>query len=250
MRKIGIVLIYLFIVSSCTTVERLSTDKKNGSGNNDLIHSVLDLNLSKKNYVIQKLELSINYNGEIQKVLANLKHSSGGDWLVSIRNFTGIEGLRILLSGDSVKVNDRINQRYYYGSSKYLVNHNGFRKEMADILMGDLFINESNLTRSDCDQNTSLIKSIYKNYELKYTVSCKDDKVLTATIKDSRGNLEISAIFSQFRTNQLFTFPRKGNIEIRGADFSVSYKIKDIKEFEGIINDLTASKNYEKVVLK
>lgn len=250
MHKVVSALALIILISSCSTVSRLNTVSDNASERSDILKLILNNNLSNNNFQIQKIELKVNLKGQEDKFLANLKYAQNGDLLISIRNFTGIEGLRILLRGDSIKINDRLNKRFYYGNAQYLIGNYGIRKEMITIILGDLFVNQANLTRTNCTDNLISIKSIYKNYELRYNASCNGKKIINADISDSRGAIKIVGSFGKFRSDGIFKFPGVGNFEMAPKGLSVSYKIKNIQAFDGVVSDMAEGKNYEKILLR
>ena len=66
-----------------------------------------------------------------------MKYRLPGNYLVSIRNKTGMEAARVYVTHDTVLINDRIYRKLYIGSNEYLLKKYGIATNSLPLVFGD-----------------------------------------------------------------------------------------------------------------
>lgn len=250
MQKIIRLFVIAFLFSSCSPVGKLAETGGYVSSGKDLEKKIKDNNISAGAFIITKAEMRIIMNGEERKVISNIKYDGTGTYLISIRSGSGIEALRILLTNDSIKANDRINRVFYLGKTDFLLKKYGVRKEMISILFGDIITSSNYTYFTECKNDEVSIKSSYKNYELRYVASCKEEKIISAFVSDPRTKSTIACTYGKFKKGEKCIFPQKGKVEIQPSAVAIAYNIKAIEEYSGEDISLIPGKNYDKIVLR
>ncbi len=99
---------------ACRTVVPVATERKYYSGLE--VYEKLSINdPDVKTYSAGRMNLTINDNGENINLRGAVRISKDSAIMVSINAFAGIEAARMLLTRDSIKIIDRINNMYFVG---------------------------------------------------------------------------------------------------------------------------------------
>ena len=121
MSKIKIILLISLLASACSVSRRNVVVYEESVGDKlSLFDRTREKNITETDFNIRKAEIEIKNNDQKQKLLANLKYKNPGTYLLSIRGKTGIEAARVYITKDTILINDRINKRLFYGSTRYL----------------------------------------------------------------------------------------------------------------------------------
>ena len=102
-----IVVIGAEILSGCSSMKKtiINVPVKSESNNLELTERTLNRNLTGIDFNIVKAEVEVMNNGESQKLVASVKYRKPGNYLVTIRNRTGIEAARVYITHDTVLIN-------------------------------------------------------------------------------------------------------------------------------------------------
>jgi len=171
-------------------------------------------NLTSSSFFIQKAEIEIVGPEGTEKLIANVKFKKPDEYLISIRNKTGIEAARIFINADTILLNDRINKKLYCASPKYLKKKYGLTTSVLPLIFGDyigsnLFGNSIN----KCTNGELNINTIVDGVKIKYLIDCNKAKSITAI---SESNLNAGGI--EIRCNRFFKEKERfipGKVEIR-----------------------------------
>jgi len=255
LQKIALILVIVSLLLTSCSVFKYT--EKTGVESSGKLLTVSDLgkieeqNITKHNFFISKADIEIYGSEGTERAIFNLRYIFPGEYLLSIRNHTGIEAARIYISKDTVLVNDRINRRVYYGSKEDLFNKYGVDQSIIPILFGD-FVSDDfvDKTIGVCMNGTLEKKRNVGDININYILDCKRLKVISAVVENENIKENINLKFSGFKKAKKTEIP--GVIEIRNLGEIKKIGLK-IRKFEypwaGSINFVPGSK-YEAIPLK
>lgn len=255
MQKIALILVIgYFSLISCSVFKHTAKTEIEKSDKlftvNDL-EKVEDRNITNQNFFITKADIEIYGSEGTEKAILSIKYLFPGEYLLSIRNRTGIEAARIFISKDSVLVNDRINRKLYYGSRADLVEKYGVDQSIIPILLGDFVTGDYVNEKSGICMNGSLERICnVGGITINYILDCKRLKVISAVAKSGKTGEPIKLNFSGFKKGDKFVIP--GEIEIKNIRKieKIILKIRKLEyPWEGSIDFIPGSR-YEALPLR
>lgn len=250
MQKTIIILISGILAVSCSLSRSSLSSIHNRTFNGTIAESILNQNLTNNSFNIQKAEIEFINNGEKEKFIASVKFEKPDKYLISLRSRAGIEGARILITRDSVLINDRIERKLYIGASGYLPGRFGISQNFIPLIFGDLLIGE--LCKNEINKCTGTECEVDCDYEgvtLNYLIDQEIRKVksMNQVIRSVFKGAELK--YSNYFEENNIVIPR--NIEFNDIQHNTSVKIKIIKleyPWNGTI-EFVPGKGYEQVKL-
>ena len=231
LRKIAIILLLGIFVWGCSVTRIRSRDTYSNlydisSGN--ILESVKKQNVTSGNVFIQKAEIELlNQNGK-QKFIGNIKFEYPDKYLISIKSRSGIEGVRIYITKDSIFVNDRINKKMYFGNSFYLNRKYGLSQSFLPLIFGDIVIDKScNSSKDKCSGDQLKVSCVVKGVNLDYNIDCKKGKIVFVSQLNNSGSEGIKMKYDAFLNLENILIPRI--IEIEDSQYNMTIKIKIVK---------------------
>jgi hypothetical protein len=157
----------------------------------NILADVINQNLTNYDFFIQKGEVEYITDGGKDKYLFTVKFEKPGRYLISVKNRTGIEGVRIFVSGDTIMANDRINNVLYSASPLYLQRNFGINPGLLPLIFGDIVVNKNqDVVTEKCIGNKVNFESSIKGQPLLYEIDCGKRKLI---ITEQEGiNLQIA----------------------------------------------------------
>ncbi|HPC97779.1 MAG TPA: DUF4292 domain-containing protein [Bacteroidales bacterium] len=217
-----------FILAGCGSAGITSRSESDCLKPDEILKETIKGNISEYGFYIQKGKITILDGNKKTDLLFTMKYTRGENYLVSIRSLTGIEAMRVLLTKDTILVNDRINRQVLYGESEDFRRISGIPAGILKICVGDLAGNNIRITENEKVKPGAIsISSFYYGINLKSAIDCKLKKVIKTRLftDDYEDLLEIN--YSDFRGNNLL-LPGKAGI----VDSKRNVKIKiEIKKF-------------------
>lgn len=248
-----VILIAALILSGCSAMKRtvINTPVKSTGNNLGLAERTLSRNLTGRDFNIVKAEVEILNSGESQKLIASVKYRKPGNYLVTIRNRTGIEAARVYITHDTVLINDRIYRKLYCGSNEYLLKKYGIATGSLPLVFGDYLdgLREVELLK-DCSTGVSEIQGYLETKEIWYYLDCNEAKVSGVTISEKTGTAGINMKFSEFRYLDNITYPGQIMIEDILEKTQISIRIVSIDFTDTRQLEFIPGKNYERIILK
>jgi hypothetical protein len=108
-----LILFILIQIWGCTP--GLFVSDNTGAKEEDYLKNILDdirnNNITEENFFIEKADIDLTINNSTNRYLFSVKYEKPDKFLLSIKSRTGIEGARILITKDTLLVNDRIRKR-------------------------------------------------------------------------------------------------------------------------------------------
>jgi hypothetical protein len=162
----------------------------------------------------------------------------------------GIEVARILLTSDTILVNDRLNRTLYFGSNENIKRNFGFDLMLFPVLLGDLMIGSQALQGVNCNDASAVFREFGRNYVINYFIDCATRKTKKATVETGFMNENIAIEFDDFAEDGKMIFPR--HIRINNfANFALLEMKIDRVEFSANSNiEFIPGRNFERVELK
>jgi len=253
LQKIALILFGLIFFTSCSVnrIRRTVDLPMAETGNRGkIMESVINQNVTKESFYIQKADIEINAQEGNQKLTGFVKYTRDGLYLISLRSKTGIEAARIFISKDSILVNDRINRRLYCASTSYLSVKYGVSSDIIPLLFGDLVTGKSLNDNVKCVEGKSEFVSFPVESGVKYEIDCKIYKTLKAVSRSNISSDGLEIRYSDFFNKEGQYIP--GTIDIKDIKGQTNIKIEIRKielPWEGEIYFVPGN-NYEIIKLK
>jgi len=250
LRKEIIIFIGLIIVAGCST-KRATLSSVNVSKYSGLLNvsDVTELNFTAQSFFIQRADINIVGDGISQKVISTIKFAEPDSFLISVRALGGlIEAARILLTSDTILINDRINQTLYFGSNQNVKKIYGFDLMFFPVLLGDLITGSQTLSGVNCNEGNAVFRENRKDHIINYLIDCETRKCKEVTVENEKNYISIE--FDNFGKDGEMIFPRRIRIN-NFANFALLEMAIDRVEFN--VNssiEFIQGRNYDPVELK
>ena len=229
-RNITIILLFLFLINSCSIFRRAG-DSTKGYGTaadiNELLRQTEKNNVGKKDFIISRFRVDYREGNNNKKAGGFIKRTGDGLMLVSIRSVAGIEIARASIDIDSINVYDRVNNLMYIQTIDYMFNKFGLQDDIISLLWGDL---PSGLSRkpggSSSDGNTYNVK--YANADYRITINTTNRKL--QKIEFSNTNYSKTVIeYSDYNTFNGITVPCEILLENLNRELVIKLKYYNLK---------------------
>jgi hypothetical protein len=194
----------------------------------NILEDVKNQNITHQGFFIEKADIEIFSQEGKERYLASIKYERPDKYLISIRSRSGIEGARIYLYGDSLKVNDRIHKKLFSGNALYLKRKYGIAPGLIPIIFGDLILDNNYTGKKDtCIGNRIKMRCNVKGVSLDYEIDCNRKKVALVKQSDNFNKNFINVSFSDFFNVGSHQISRL--IEFEDTQYNIKVKIKVIK---------------------
>lgn len=216
----------------------------------NILQVVKKQNITNAGFFIEKAEIEIISQEGKEKYLASIKFERPDKYLISIRSRSGIEGARIYISEDSLRVNDRIHKKLYSANSIYLKRKYGISPGLIPLMFGDLILDNNYEEKKDsCIGNSINMDCYVKGVKLNYEIDCSWKKVVVVKERDNFNNNFLNISFANFFNVGSYQIARM--IEFEDTQNKIEVKIKVIKvesPWSGVIKFIPG-KSYELIEL-
>ena len=247
------ILLALIIVAGCSTKRAALTATKSpdlkSSGTLN-VSDVTELNFTAQSFFISRADVNISGDSVSQRATATIKFAQPDKFLISVRVLNLIEAARILITSDTVLINDRINQTLYFGSNQNVKNKFGFDLMFFPVLLGDLITGSQTLSGINCSEKNAVFREFRSNYIINYFIDCETKKCKKAIVERESMADNVSIEFDKFQKEGEKIFPTYLKIN-NFANFAVfEIEIKKI-EFNVDSNvEFIPGRNFNRVEIK
>ena len=218
------------MINGCSVTKNINTGVGRNSSDlisGNLLKDVRNQNVTNTGFFIQKAEIEFINNDDKQKFLCSIKYQKPNEYLISIKNRTGIEGARICLSEDSIFVNDRINKRTYVGTSLYLRRKYGMTVDLLPIIFGDIVLGRDYESGKElCENDRLSLKCTVDGIRLIYGIDCKKRKTLSVSKINNLNSQDFMCKYENFEKKDNKLVPKI--IEYIDSKSNMSVRIKII----------------------
>jgi len=250
LREITIILL-LFSISSCSVLKHESRSDniyENGEGYDKILESIRMQNISNQSFYISKAEIELTSEREKQSFICSIKFSFPDKYLISLRSKTGIEAARLLLTRDTLIINDRINRKLYYGDPDYIRKEFGIPPSGFPVIFGDLIFNDIvDSVNIQCENGSVDLIGSEKGVRYISVVDCRKRKLMTCTQENSSGGERVKLGFNKYLSFKNILVPANVNIAYQGLSIVIRIRKLEIP-WEGNFDFIPGSK-YELIPL-
>jgi hypothetical protein len=214
------------------------------------ISDITELNYTAQPFFIQRADINIISDDGSQRVTATIKFAKPDSFLISVRAFLGIEVARILLTSDTILINDRFNENLYFGSNQNVKKKYGFDLMFFPVLLGDLITVAQTLPAINCENGNAVLRELGKDYVINYFIDCNTGKCTEVKVESEFMKDHVSIEFDDFGTDGKMIFPRhiKANNFANFARFEIEVRRVEFNENSGI--EFISGKNYTQIEIK
>lgn len=231
MRKIIVILLFGIFSTGCSVTRSRSNRELEISKelfSENILKSVKNQNITNTSFFIQKAEIEVITENGKEKLVGSIKFEYPDKYLISIRSRTGIEGVRIYVSDDTILVNDRINKKIYSGSSVYLKRKYGLATSFLPLIFGDIVLEKNNMeNREKCSGDKINTDCVVQGVRLNYDISCKKRKSIFVSQINSFSQHGIEIKYDNFINSGNILLPT--TIELEEAQYNITIKINIVK---------------------
>lgn len=216
-----------------------------------MVSYVTEHNYTARHFFIRRAEISVGGNNESHKLIASVRFAKPDSFLISIRILSGLEAARILLTGDTVLVNDRINRTLYFGSNRNVKKKYGFDPILFPLLFGDIITGNASMPAvANCNEGTATLREKRTDCIVNYFIDCKTGKCNNITIENEFMKEYISIAFGNFDKEEKMTLPKQIKIANLANFAAVEIAIKNI-EFDTTSKiEFIPGRNYDCIEIK
>jgi hypothetical protein len=206
-------------------------------------------NLTGKRFFIQKASVQISSKDINEKFLASVKFVPPDSFNLSIRSRTGLEVARILITEDTVLVNDRLQRILYYGKPGALTRKFGISLDFIPLVFGD-YIQSGSIGDKQCMNGFTEISGSLRGSKIRYLIDCRRLKNTKLVHEGSIGNLGTEVEFDDFRKIDGIFYPSSIKVKEVKTNTVITIKIEEIERpFEGNIHFIPGNR-YDLIELR
>jgi hypothetical protein len=254
LQKIVSILFLLVFLTGCSVsrkTELFSVSNLNSWDAENANSQLVKTNFTVKSFFVERADLEFVSDGEKQSLLASVKFEYPDKYLLSIRTKSGIEAARIFISGDTVLANDRINQIFYTGNSKYIESQFGLDYRFIGLLFGDVFFAQQKIpSATACNDNLRTIDLSVYGKNVRYIIDCRKNKATGTTITDSYNRNTVILKFDSFLKEGSSVHPSVITLNVPDRNIVIKIRLRKIDyNFESRIEFVPGAK-YEKKLLQ
>lgn len=178
-------------------------------------------------FIITAFELNINDGNSNERLSGTIKRDLNNKHLIVLRSFAGIEVLRILVKSDSVFIIDRINRKYYYGSSLDMERRSGFSIKLLPLLYGDLLLNsDDNIVFNKLNSENSRFDAYIEGKRLELYIDSHFSKLKRAVLLNSFLKTLIDFEYSGYKKIENVVYPSYIKVSIEGRNLTFGILLK------------------------
>jgi hypothetical protein len=202
LRKVPIILFILLMNGGCSVFrnqETRNTALADNTNISNLSERIKNHNISADNFFIEKAQIQVSGPDGDQKFLGSLKFEIPDKYLISLKSTTGIEAMRIYISGDTILINDRFNKKLYIGNSQYIRRKYGVPVSLLPLILGDFFATDLNdRLELKCNEGKLDLNEGQSGLMIKYVIDCNKAKVVSIGVENSLNQAGIQISFQKF----------------------------------------------------
>ncbi len=242
-----------FLLAGCSTTAKLTDSRNIADVPKRDFYTYGDIEaagLAGTGFFVRKANVEIQTEGTSEKLSLILRRNQEEEYLASVRSRTGIEGARVLLTRDTLVVNDRINRMLICGRPESLYRLYGFNSWMLPLVLGDVLAGDSSAAKIACKDNAVELKIRRGKNLISYLIDCKDYRTERTVVSDLYGPGEIKVEFGRFRQYGAFSFPEDITLSDKAGRYVVSVSFEDVEiPWKGDIVFIPGEK-FERIELK
>jgi hypothetical protein len=226
----------VFSLGSCRKNPMIATPQKDTSTITKKIQRTPDNNLADiqiKNadfkYFTSKAKLEFSDGSDNAKARPHIKIRKDSIILISVIVSVGIEGLKVLITKDSIHILDRDKKVYHRYDFKTLSQKYGFPLSydlVQSFLIGEMPLKNFSKSNVVQDEPFYIIRQQQNFLNFDNYVNSQSLRLEKLKIKDAATQNTVDLLYSDFKAVKEQIFPHKNNVEIRYAGNKGTYNLK------------------------
>ena len=216
---------------SCSVKGKLvngTTKKTNSLVYGNVLESIENQNITNTSFFIQKAEIEVENLEKKDKFISSIKFEYPDRYLISIKSKSGIEGVRIYVSKDTILANDRINKKMYVGRSFYLNRKYGLSQKILPLIVGDIILEKKDgIDTEKCTGCELRFGQSIGGILLNYSIDCNKRKIIDVVQVNDSHREGVKIKYENFFKNGSILVPRL--IEFYDAQSNTKIRIKIVR---------------------
>ena len=251
-----IAVLFLIVATGCSVKRATLPTARNSDFTSSALLSVSDvteLNFTAQSFFIQRADINVVNNNQSQSATATIKFAQPDSFLISVRVLGGlVEAARIMLTSDTILINDRINNNLYFGSNQNVKRIYGFDLMFFPVLLGDLITASQTLSGINCDEGNAVLRESSRGYIINYYIDCATKKCRKVIIENENDFFadDIEIDFDNFGKDNKMIFPTHLKINNFANFVSFEITIRKVEFNEGSSIEFIPGRNYNMVEIK
>lgn len=254
MRKVILFILLAILLAGCSATRKRSITPVTDESvifADKFYDDLKETNLSSKGFYISRADIDVNTPSLEIKLIGTVKFRFPDSLFISLRTRTGIEAGRLLLTDDTVLVNDRINRQVHYGDPDDLERKFNISASAIFAVFGD-FIGQPafNVSQIKCIDGMHLCETMSGGYTLNYEIDCYNRKARKAVISGDTPGKEVQAFFSDYNRYGKIRVPASIRVVLSNNKGEFEAVIRNMEtDWKGDIDFITG-RNYRKVRIR
>jgi len=226
-KLISIAFIISFLGIGCSVLRKASPSEDftdESTEDSVVLKRVERNNFSQGGYFIKSADIEVNTENQRDHIVATVRFSHAGGYLISLKSRAGIEAVRVFIGRDTLMINDRINKVLYASDPGYIERRFFIPELVFPLIFGDFVkMSAGEKTDSVCSDGKLNYISNTVNMSVSYVIDCKLSKTVKAFVDAGSGKGRITLLYYDFKKAGDLTYPRK--IEVSGLPDKMTVKI-------------------------
>lgn len=192
----------MFIITGCTATKKAGNNERSNNNEEEriIVEEVSGNNLTNRDFFINKGKITSRSEAGKITLFFTMKYKNPDVYLISLRNRIGIEAMRMLITSDTVLINDRINKTVLYGSKYHFERITGIPVELLKISIGDFitFKKEPDIVIDAVNKELN-INDYYQGILIRSTIDIDNKKAKKTIITTGSANEYINLDYIRHR---------------------------------------------------
>lgn len=174
-----------------------------------IIENTLKNNLTYVGFYIQKGKIIIKEGSKKISLLYSVKYAREEKYLISLRDVSGAEAMRIYIDTDTLLVNNRINREFLSGSNTEFERITGVPAEFLKVCFGDLPEYNLGAGKKTVTENQGWeVSGYYKGIRFVAVIDCGVTKVKKIALYTGVDYEHIDIMYRKF-DGEIYKIPRE-----------------------------------------
>jgi hypothetical protein len=248
LQKVILIIIGVITISGCSVLKQApgTAVRERIVSDSELLNYTIENNISKRNFYITKASVTAEVGAVTTHLAASVKYKLPDSVLLILRSAIGTEAARMLMTSDTVMINDRLNKELLVGKPGIRTLKYGLSPDILFVVLGDLIMNPvSRSQKVACINGNAAGRSEVNGKVINYRIDCRRQKVAETQVEESIFTSSIDIRFDKFRNFSGLVMPEK--IELKEPDSNVTLTVEIEKAAAGWTGniDFVPGKNYQ-----
>lgn len=222
-KQLWLVLAVLLALVSCKSTESLSLEKVKKLPPEDLL-AYAQANIIDYEWFSGKAKMKFNDGKKTHNFTANIRMRKDSVIWVSVTSLMGIEGARVYIDKDSVRILDRLNKKYVASPINSLQEYVPFElnlKLAQDLLIGNFLWRTGGKLKAKVDKNTHVLSIQDKTFDNTFWLAPTDYSICAMELEEEQTKRKVSVVAGDYELKDKRLFPKERTIEFEDGDLKI-----------------------------